>query len=87
MLLKNPRRIFKPLVFAAGLIPLVWLIYALYSDTALGTRLLTNDPVQKLDRELGDWALIFIILSLAVRPAGEIFGYKQLIAYRRMVGL
>ena len=44
---------FKPLVFALSLIPFGYLVYALYSDTVMGTTLLTTDPVQKLDRELG----------------------------------
>ncbi len=84
---KTSRRIFKPLVFLAALLPLARLLFALYSDTVLGTRLLTNDPVQKLDRELGDWALILIIVTLAVRPARELLGLGELIAYRRMIGL
>lgn len=84
---KTSRRIFKPLVFLIALLPLAWLGFALYSDTALGTRLLTNDPVQKLDRELGDWALILIIVTLGVRPARELLGMNELIAYRRMIGL
>jgi sulfoxide reductase heme-binding subunit YedZ len=84
---KTSRRIFKPLVFLLALAPLAWLLFALYSDTVLGSRYLTNDPVQKLDRELGDWALILIIVTLGVRPAREILGLGELIAYRRMIGL
>jgi sulfoxide reductase heme-binding subunit YedZ len=48
---------------------------------------MTADPIQKLDRELGDWALIFIILSLSVRPLAQLFKNNELIAYRRMLGL
>ena len=84
---KTQRRILKPLVFVISLLPLAWLGFALYSDTVLSTRYLTNDPVQKLDRELGDWALIFVIVTLAVRPAREILGANEIIAYRRMIGL
>lgn len=84
---RTQRRIFKPLVLAASLIPVGYLIYALYSDTVFGTSLLTTDPVQKLDRELGDWTLIFIILTLAVRPLAEITKRAELVAYRRMIGL
>ncbi|MEE2760044.1 MAG: protein-methionine-sulfoxide reductase heme-binding subunit MsrQ [Pseudomonadota bacterium] len=84
---KSQRRILKPLVFVISLLPLAWLGFALYSDTVLNTRYLTHDPVQKLDRELGDWALIFVIVTLAVRPAQEILGSKEIIAYRRMIGL
>ncbi len=87
MAIKRSRLIFKPLVFIACLIPLGWLVFALWSDTALGTLYLTSDPVQKLNRELGDWALIFIILTLAVRPAGETLKEGEFVAYRRMIGL
>jgi methionine sulfoxide reductase heme-binding subunit len=87
MAIKKSRKIFKPLIFLASLLPLAWLIFALYSDTVLGTKYLTIDPTQKLDRELGDWALIFIILSLSVRPLAELLKKGELVAYRRMLGL
>ena len=45
------------------------------------------DPVQKFDRELGDWALIFIILSLSIRPIAELIKKKELIIYRKIFGL
>ena len=48
---------------------------------------MTADPVQKLNRELGDWALIFVTITLAIRPISEIFNSRYLIAYRRMLGL
>lgn len=84
---RTQRLIFKPLVFAASLLPFAYLVYALYSDTVLGTQLLTTDPVQKLDRELGDWTLIFIVLTLAVRPLADILKRNEFVAYRRMIGL
>ena len=48
---------------------------------------MTVDPVEKLNRELGDWALIFIIITLAIRPASDVFNKRYFIAYRRMLGL
>ena len=48
---------------------------------------MTADPVQKLNRELGDWALIFVIMTLATRPIAEVFNSRYLISYRRMLGL
>ncbi len=71
----------------ASLIPLGWLIFALWSDTVNGSKFMTADPVQKLNRELGDWALIFVIFTLAIRPISEIFNSRYLISYRRMLGL
>lgn len=87
MAIKRSRMIFKPIVFVISLLPLTWLVFALYSDTLLGTKYMTADPVQKLDRELGDWTLLFIIFSLSVRPTAEILKMNELVAYRRMIGL
>ena len=77
----------KICVFIASLLPLGWLIFALWSDTLYHTKFMTADPVQKVNRELGDWALIFIIVTLMVRPISEILNQRKLIAYRRMLGL
>ena len=45
------------------------------------------DPVQKLNRELGDWALIFLMVTLYIGPLSKILKRKNLIALRRMLGL
>ena len=84
---KRFRKILKQTFFVTSLIPLGWLAYALWSDTVTGTKIMTVDPVQKLNRELGDWALIFIIITLAIRPTAEILNSRVLITYRRMFGL
>ena len=85
--MKKTRVIVKPTVFVCSLIPLGWLTFALWSDTVNGTKIMTADPVQKLNRELGDWVLIFIIITLVIRPASEILKRPKFIAYRRMLGL
>ena len=85
--MKRSRLIFKPTVFVASLIPLVWLGFALWSDTVNNTRIMTTDPVQMLNRELGDWVLIFIIITLTIRPVSQILKQSEFIAYRRMLGL
>ncbi len=87
MAIKRSRLILKPTVFIASLIPLGWLAFALWSDTVNATNYMTADPVQKLNRELGDWALIFIILTLALRPTAEVLKESELVAYRSMIGL
>ena len=87
MAIKRPRPFFKTCVFFTGLIPLGWLAFALWSDTVNATIYMTADPVQKLNRELGDWALIFIIITIAVRPFADLTKKPGLVAYRRMIGL
>jgi len=83
----NYRKVLKTFIFLCSLGPLGWLCFSIYSDTFFGTKILTVNPVQKLDRELGDWGLIFIIITLCVRPLAEIFNLGGLIVYRRMLGL
>ncbi len=87
MAVRGSRLSIKPYIFLASLIPLGWLIFALWSDTVNNTSYMSADPVQKLNRELGDWTLIFIIITLAVRPLADLLKNPALIAYRRMIGL
>ncbi|MAV88298.1 MAG: sulfoxide reductase heme-binding subunit YedZ [Rhodospirillaceae bacterium] len=84
---KKTRNTYKYLVFVVCLMPLAWLIFAILSDTLYQTRLMSVDPVQKFDRELGDWALIFIILTLSISPIAELSKKKGLIVYRKIFGL
>lgn len=78
-------------------IPLFWLLYnwALAVDEGLGWgylealyyHQLTANPIEYTNRFLGDWALRFLILGLAITPLARLTKTPQLIAYRRMVGL
>ncbi len=77
----------KLILFIIGLAPLTWLVTALTCDSIYGTMLMSVDPVQKLNRELGDWALIFLMVTLSVSPLSKILKRKNLIALRRMLGL
>ena len=77
----------KLILFIIGLAPLTWLVTALTCDSIYGTILMSVAPVQKLNRELGDWALIFLMVTLSVGPLSKILKRKNLIALRRMLGL
>ena len=77
----------KLILFIIGLAPLTWLVTALTCDSIYGTMLMSVDPVQKLNRELGDWALIFLMATLSVGPLSKILKRRNLIALRRMLGL
>jgi len=77
----------KLILFIIGLAPLTWLVTALTCDSIYGTMFMSVDPVQKLNRELGDWALIFLMVTLSVGPLSKILKRKNLIALRRMLGL
>lgn len=71
----------KPLVFAACLVPLAWLVWDTLHDT-LGT-----DPVAQLEHRTGLWALRLLLLTLSITPLRRITGWHKAIRYRRMLGL
>jgi sulfoxide reductase heme-binding subunit YedZ len=70
----------------------VWLVYALgfvpaVAYFALGVMdELGADPMKVLERELGEWALIFLIMGLCVTPLRQLLGLS-LLRYRRALGL
>jgi methionine sulfoxide reductase heme-binding subunit len=67
-------------MYAAGLLPLIWLIWLSFSG-GLGA-----DPVRILERSLGIWALRFLILVLCVSPLRRFAGIN-LLRYRRSLGV
>ena len=71
----------KPFVFLACLAPFLWLAWDVWQQT-LGT-----DPVAQLEHRSGDWALRFLLVTLAVTPLRRLTGWNPLIRYRRMLGL
>ena len=71
----------KPLVFLLCLLPLAWLAYG-----AVANQLGAN-PAEALIRGLGDWALRFLCIALAVTPVRIHTRTPQLARYRRMLGL
>jgi len=48
---------------------------------------LTANPIEFITHELGDWTLIFLILTLSVTPARKLLRQPALIRFRRMLGL
>ncbi len=75
------RRLLKPLIFVISLGPAIWLI------TQGATGGLGANPIEALTRGLGDWALRFLLLALAVTPLRIVTGWGQIAQLRRMLGL
>ncbi len=71
----------KLLVFINAIVPLALLAYDGWNGR------LGANPVEFFLRTTGVLTLIFLVLSLAVTPFREIFGWNQLIKVRRMLGL
>lgn len=72
---------FKPLVFLAGLYPMLrWIWLGLNND-------LTANPPELLIRSSGLWALVALCLTLCVSPLRRLLNQPALIRCRRMLGL
>lgn len=69
------------LTHLAGLLPLVWLLWAYWQG------LFIIDPVQEITTRTGKTTLILLILSLACTPISTISGFKQVLRVRRALGL
>jgi sulfoxide reductase heme-binding subunit YedZ len=74
-------RIFKPALFIVSLLPFAYLVYGAFTDN-LGT-----NPVETLTHQTGDWALRFLLITLAVTPLRRLTGKPGLVRFRRMLGL
>lgn len=75
-------RFLKPLVFVLCLVPLFGMIYAFRRDT------LGSDPVATLTHWTGNWAVYFLLGSLAVSPVRRLSTkLAWLVRFRRMIGL
>src|SRR5918994_3853601 len=71
----------KPLAFAAGLAPLIWLIWAALTNN------LSVNPLSDITLLPGDWTIRFLCITLAVTPLRRLTGWNALIRFRRMAGL
>ncbi len=76
----NKLVLLKSLVFILALIPFSFYLYQF-----LSARL--ANPVEYVTRGTGDWALRFLLITLAITPLKKITGFVQLIRLRRMLGL
>jgi methionine sulfoxide reductase heme-binding subunit len=68
-------------VFLLCLYPLARLLVFGFTDR------LTANPVEFITRSTGTWTLVMLCITLAVTPARRLFGWNQLLRYRRMLGL
>src|SRR5262249_7042304 len=65
----------------AALLPALWIAYQAAADE-LGAR-----PVTEAIHQAGDWALRFLLITLAITPAQRIFNYPRISLARRTLGV
>lgn len=71
----------KPFVFLACLIPALLLGWDAFTG-GLGV-----NPIEDITHRTGDWALRFLLVTLAVTPLRWLAGWNGLVRFRRMIGL
>jgi methionine sulfoxide reductase heme-binding subunit len=77
----NNSILFKPFVFILCLLPIASLVWSGFHQ-GLGA-----NPAEMIIRTLGDWALYFLLFTLAVTPLRKLLGLSALVKIRRMLGL
>ena len=77
----KPIVLLKRIIFAAALIPAA----ALVADAVRGE--LTANPIEYITHTTGDWAIRFLVITLAVTPIRRLTGWNPIIKLRRMLGL
>lgn len=79
--MKKPVVVLKSIIFIAALIPAAMLVsYAVRGD-------LTANPIEFITHWTGDWAIRFLVITLAVTPLRRVTGWNPIIRLRRMLGL
>jgi sulfoxide reductase heme-binding subunit YedZ len=77
----------KPTVFSLSLLPAGYLVWQVYLLTSGQANTLGADPAKAIVFFNGDWALRFMLMTLAVTPLRKILGWSPLARLRRMLGL
>jgi methionine sulfoxide reductase heme-binding subunit len=71
----------KAVLFALCLAPFALLLWRGTHD-GLGA-----NPIEFITHATGDWTLRFLVVTLAITPVRKVFGWPQLVRFRRMLGL
>jgi sulfoxide reductase heme-binding subunit YedZ len=74
-------RITKAALFALCLVPFALLVWR-GTHEGLGA-----NPIEFITHATGDWTLRFLVVTLAITPVRKVFGWPQLVRFRRMLGL
>ncbi len=68
-------------VWLLSLMPALWLAWRYWHQD------LTANPIEYITHFTGDWAIRFVVLTLAVTPLRKLLNLPDLIKFRRLIGL
>src|SRR6266436_8840660 len=71
----------KIAAFTASVLPALWIAYQAVTGD-LGAR-----PVTEAIHQAGDWALRFLLITLAITPAQRVLNYPRISLARRTLGV
>jgi methionine sulfoxide reductase heme-binding subunit len=74
-------RVVKPVLYVAALVPLTYLVVALFSGWVMG------DQVKFMQHVTGDTVLSCLLITLAITPLRRLTGWNEIIRVRRLIGL
>jgi methionine sulfoxide reductase heme-binding subunit len=74
-------RVVKPALYLAALLPLAYLLFALFTGLVMG------DQVKFMQHVTGDTALTCLMLTLTITPFRRLTGWNEIIRVRRLIGL
>ena len=77
----------KTIIFLACLCPCIWIIWSLVNDDFRTYNTLGANPIEAINRYLGNWAIRFLLIVLAITPIRKITGWVKIMQFRRMIGL
>ena len=74
-------RVIKPALYVAAVLPLAWLLFALFTGLVMG------DQVKFIQHVTGDTVLSCLMLTLTITPLRRLTGWNEIIRVRRLIGL
>lgn len=77
----------RKLLFLGSALPFIYMVTQIVLSVNGMSNALGSDPEKALTGLSGIWALRFLLLTLFVTPARQLFRLKSLPQYRRMLGL
>ena len=81
MSIKINQRLLWWIVFSCGVVPFIFLVINIVQQS------IGPDPGEYMTRYTGQWALIMLLVCLAITPINKVFKWRWVLKYRRMVGL